>query len=109
MIKINDGTRYHVTLEELEDQKLRGWPDTHPEDFCHRCGNRNLSWFVDSELWNVAWAEAAFEGGYQSVLCPPCFAELWTRATGHAMTWQLSPDVLVLLARLRPPADRARS
>lgn len=77
------------------------WPDFHPEDFCHRCGRRNISWFVASDLWNEAWTEAEAEGGYQSVLCPQCFVELWERATGLRMTWELRPDVAVVMAQLR--------
>jgi len=66
-----------VPLPVIAEQRARGWPDLHPEDFCHRCGHRNLSWYVDSALWVEAWAQA--EPGIQSVLCPQCFAELWEK------------------------------
>ena len=85
----------------IEDQKARGWPDFHPEDFCHRCGHRNISWYTASPLWNEAWAVAEAEGGYQSVLCPRCFVELWEQATGLRVTWEVQLDRAVLLAQLR--------
>ena len=88
-----------VPLPVIAEQRAKGWPDLHPEDFCHRCGHRNLSWYVDSALWVEAWAQA--EPGIQSVLCPQCFAELWERATGLRITWELRLDTAVLLSRLR--------
>lgn len=105
---VSDGGMIHgsaatrVPLSTIKEQRDAdpSWPDLHPEDYCHRCGTRNISWFVQSDLWNEAWAEAE-GGGYQSVLCVACFAELWERATGTTMTWELRPDGAVLLARMR--------
>lgn len=91
-----------VPLTSIAEQRTAkpSWPDFHPEDFCHRCGNRNLrSWYVASDLWDAAWS--MIEPGIQSVLCPPCFDELWEKATGIRMTWELRPDTAVLMAKLR--------
>ena len=72
----SDGRQYapswvHAVLPEtIEKQRKKGWPDFHPEDFCHRCGRRNPVWWTDSRSWNRAAPERT------SILCPSCFAEL---------------------------------
>lgn len=65
----------HAVLpEEIVRQRALGWPDFHPEDFCHRCGRRNPVWSADQDDW-----ETATEGrprGVVDILCPSCFVEL---------------------------------
>ena len=85
-------------LAAIGEQRRTGWPDFHPEDFCHRCGHPNLSWFVAGPLWHEAWSQV--EPDIQSVLCPQCFGELWERATGLRITWEMRPDVATLRAAL---------
>lgn len=79
-----------VSLAEIYRQRSLGWPDFHPEDYCHRCGARNLkSWAVDSACWNAA----GIDGRWNEIICPQCFAELWQEATGIRVTWWLSLSV----------------
>lgn len=77
-------------------ERQAGWPNLHPEDYCHRCGTRNVwSWSVDNPLWNVAI------GATSPILCPQCFTEAYQRATGTEgrCHWELCLS--------RPPSDSA--
>lgn len=65
------GTKQRVTPAYLDAQRTLGWPDVHPEDYCHRCGNRNTSWWVDSDVWNAVM-ESAFSP-HHGIICPSCF------------------------------------
>lgn len=88
----------HVDPVLIDAQRERGWPDFHPEDFCHRCGNRNLSWHVDADTWNTVMrgGDPAGWGDWQEIICPPCFTEL---AEPHGFTaWHLSRDTHGILA-----------
>ncbi len=76
-------------LAKIAEQRSLGWPDFHPEDFCHRCGLPNLSsWYVNSTEWQVAVSDVA------RILCPQCFVALWKEATGFGGTWELRLDPL---------------
>lgn len=77
-----------VDPRSIPEQRAKGWPDFHPEDFCHRCGRSNITWSVQSEFWNVAVPEVV------SILCPQCFVELYNAATGSDYSWELLPDAL---------------
>lgn len=80
----------HVAPELILEQREQGWPDMHPEDFCHRCGDRNMHWSADPEDWEVAtksWAEAT---GMEGICCPRCFAEMHLLATGKRIIWTLA-------------------
>lgn len=79
-----------VTPSEIVRQRVVGWPDFQPEDFCHRCGRRNPVWWVDSEHWNRATDGS--ERGVVEILCPSCFAAAWERATGLLVIWELRLD-----------------
>jgi hypothetical protein len=66
-----------VPTSEIAEQRVKGWPDFHPEDYCHRCGQRNVySWHAPNDLWDrlvgVRW---------DGIVCPQCFTEL-ARAVG---------------------------
>lgn len=78
-----------VTLDEIARQRELGWPDFHPEDYCHCCGGRNVSsWFVDTDRFNAAFpGEHPFNG----IVCPGCFVASHEQATGLTCTWQLLP------------------
>jgi hypothetical protein len=79
-----------VTPAEIARQRAAGWPDFHPEDFCHQCGRRNPNWHADTETWQTATGSSGDGGG---ILCPSCFAALWERVTGKtAIIWRLSLD-----------------
>lgn len=71
--------RLSVSLAHLAEQRERGWPDFHPEDFCHRCGGRNLSWWTEPESWNAIMRQDGPDAPWQwnEIICPQCFAELW--------------------------------
>ncbi|MFI7678540.1 hypothetical protein [Actinophytocola sp. NPDC049390] len=80
-----------VLPEEIGRQRTASWPDFHPEDFCHRCGRRNPVWYVDAELWNKGTAERRATTGFDSVLCPSCFVEMYERKTGQQPLWRVDP------------------
>lgn len=53
-----------VSPEYIKAQREAGWPDMHPEDYCHRCGNRNPLWYADRDDWLTAiWRIAPFVAG----------------------------------------------
>ena len=54
----------------------------HPEDWCDRCGGRNIVWLTRNDLWN------SMSGGF-SILCPICFVEL-CELSGYKPLWVLS-------------------
>lgn len=73
-----------VDPQEIVEQRAKGWPGFHPEDFCHRCGQRNVqAWHADSREWNRVEPVGA------TILCPQCFTELWTEVTGIKACWAL--------------------
>lgn len=74
----------------IAEQRTLGWPDIHPEDYCHLCGGRNLAWHVDRELWLVATAKWAAETGREGICCPSCFARMFADATGHDPIWTMT-------------------
>jgi hypothetical protein len=87
---VRDGAGVRITLDALRDRQRRdGWPDIHPEDYCHRCGGPNVSWFVDSPVWNAVMRPDGPDSPWrwQEIICPPCFIEL---AGGG--TWELKPS-----------------
>jgi len=78
----------------IEQQRIMGWPDMHPEDFCHRCGDRNPScWYADRETWLIATSAWAEETGREGICCPTCLVEMYERATGKFTQWRFSPHV----------------
>lgn len=75
-----------VDLAEIVRQRESGWPDFHPEDYCHWCGHRNAgSWSVDSALWNKAIGDPT------PILCPSCFVAA-AKAAGIDVHWCLIPE-----------------
>lgn len=78
-------------LAAIPDQRARKWPDFHPEDYCHRCGRPNPSWWVESDLWNIA--TASLDDGRYMILCPSCFVELYEQETGKQLgSWEMRPE-----------------
>lgn len=71
------------------EQREAGWPDIHPEDYCHKCGTRNMLWFACRDDWltaTTAWAE---ETGREGICCPQCFADMHKEATGVDIIWEI--------------------
>lgn len=81
-----------VLPEEIARQRELGWPDFHPEDFCHRCGRRNPIWWTASEPWKTATAGRAKETGKEGIFCPSCFCDLHEQQTGRRQIWELALD-----------------
>ena len=75
----------------IEKERRAGWPTIHPEDFCHRCGAKNMLWFADAPDWNVATRCWAAETGREGICCPLCFAEMYQEATGLTPVWAVRP------------------
>lgn len=80
-----------VTLQEIKEQRAKGWIDFHPEDYCHRCGGKNVeSWWVDSDRWQAAFPNGDAE--YNGIVCPGCFVDLHKEHTGLKCSWKLVSD-----------------
>lgn len=60
--------RLQVDPAEIREQRDRGWPDIHPEDYCHTCGRRNPVWS------SPEWVELV--GSHAGILCPLCLMGL---------------------------------
>lgn len=86
-----DECRLGVKPEWIKRQRERGWPDMHPEDYCHRCGAPNPSWCASSEDWQIATASWAKDTGREGICCLNCFAALYEQATGKRITWIPTP------------------
>lgn len=93
--------RKPIHIEAIAAQRKRGWTEFHPEDYCHRCGGPNISWFALAEVWNPVMRPTNDEAWkWNEIICPICFDTL---AGGG--TWQLTadlPDPAGPLAHLRP-------
>lgn len=62
-----------------------GWPEFHPETYCHRCGAVNAqSWTAPSELFNLA-ADTV------EIICPPCFTNS-ARPLLRTRHWIVMPE-----------------
>lgn len=90
-IVLADGRELHIYPEMTDRPPFvvgasQSDSSRHPEDLCEACGRPNIVWWVDSEEWN-----RATERG--SILCPGCFVERWTEATGLTkILWELRID-----------------
>lgn len=76
-------TPLFVSPDFILAQREAGWPDIHPEDYCHKCGVRNTSWFARREQWLCATAAWAEQTGREGICCIACFAEMFTEATSE--------------------------
>lgn len=99
-----------VTPEFIVQQRALGWPDIHPEDYCHRCGRPNPCWFSPEFVSLV--------GSYSGIMCPSCFAALdpdptavwcFTRTTRTTGTSNLQSRLAAILSGcLNDPSDADR-
>lgn len=85
--------RLSIELWEIDQQRDLGWPDFHPEEYCHRCGGINLTWYVDSDRFNTAMGGADNNMRWNGIICPGCFVQLHEEATGMYASWKLVPDM----------------
>lgn len=79
--------------QRLADQRAKGWPDMHPEDICHRCGGKNMTWWTPAEVWNPIMQPDGPDAPWRwnEIICPQCFAELFEQQfpdTG----WRIEPS-----------------
>lgn len=88
-----------VDPKEIERQRELGWPDMHPEDFCHRCGVRNPNWYASQEDWLDATMKWAEETGREGICCPFCFLQMFEEAVGERVILEVKPH---LIKRLPP-------
>lgn len=79
-----------VTPAEIVRQRQLGWPDFHPEDFCHICGHRNPIWSAPAEDWSTVI------DGHGGIFCPSCWVTLYESVVGHRVGWWLTPDDAVI-------------
>ena len=57
----------------------------HPEDYCEKCKQPNVTWFIQSDLWNK------YSNGHD-IICPICFIKQ-AEASGYKPTsWELKPE-----------------
>jgi len=86
------GRYLSVDGADIAAQRNSGWPDFHPEDFCHRCGCQNVSWYIDSDVWNPVMRGGTVDGWeWQEIVCIPCFIEL-AEAHFGARVWRVTRD-----------------
>lgn len=54
---------------------------------CQRCGGRNMTWFIDSDIWNRVMKQYLY-----TIVCPVCFAKLAESNGIQCTGWQLVPE-----------------
>lgn len=86
-----------MTQQDLDRQRALGWVEFHPEDYCHRCGNPNCVWWVDSAVWNAVMRRIDGSDRWSGIVCPSCFLEL---AGGLSVEIRVNPDTKTSVAFL---------
>lgn len=86
-------------MPDFDRQRALGWPDFHPEDYCHKCGAANPSWYAERDAWEVATKEWAKETGREGICCPGCFAEMHEEATGFVSVLRIEPQIVSITDR----------
>lgn len=80
-----------VSPDWIKSQRDQGWPDMHPEDYCHKCGARNPKWCAASrEDWLMATFAWAAETGREGICCVTCFAGMYEEQSGESPVWMLT-------------------
>lgn len=64
-------SRENFWRKRIASQRARGWPDFHPEDYCHRCGRPNPIW--SSPEWPELVGGHGGNDRHPGVLCPTCY------------------------------------
>jgi hypothetical protein len=70
-------------------QRALGWPDMHPEDYCHLCGVAFEHWITDRETWLLGTSAWAAETGREGICCVTCFTEMYKATTGESPCWKV--------------------
>lgn len=78
--------------ETIPAHREAGWTDFHPEDFCHRCGDRNPVWFAPADVWAKISTASLGEPSHAGIVCPACATELYEQATGTRPIWVFQPE-----------------
>lgn len=83
-----------INQELLDAQRAKGWTDWHPEDYCHRCYEGNVSWYVDTPPWTdvMRGGDADGWGKWQEIICIPCFTALADEHYGAKQAWTITRD-----------------
>lgn len=63
-------------------------PNSHPEDFCHRCFGPLPGWVAPSPLWNRVMRGDGERELFDGIVCPTCFA-MCAQEAGVASEWRL--------------------
>jgi hypothetical protein len=81
------------TRADFDDQQTKGWTDFHPEDYCHRCGHPNPTWWVDGDVWDYVMRDTDGNQRWDGIVCPTCFDEVAVvyRAAG-LLLWEFRVD-----------------
>ena len=82
--------RQPIGIGAIAAQRDKGWTEFHPEEYCHRCGGPNISWWIAPEAWNPVMrpnADGAWK--WNEIIYPICFVDL---AGGG--TWELTGTVI---------------
>lgn len=83
----------------IVEQRESGWPDIHPEDYCHMCGRENPLWYAERDAWQQAtkkWSEIT---GQEGICCPTCFLKMFSDVMPG--NWIMK----ITLERLDKPTD----
>lgn len=84
-------SRGWVSPEWIKQQREQGWPDMHPEDYCHRCGKPNRLWAAHpQQVWLDGTGEWAKETGREGICCIDCFTTMYEQNTGTRPIWMLT-------------------
>lgn len=78
-------TRHNKTSIQDKYNILAG-NKCHPENYCHQCGGKNISWYVNSELWNKVVPLQS------EIWCPICFVKQAEKKGIKPTAWRLSRE-----------------
>lgn len=84
-----------TVLHEIEAERAERWPNVHPEDYCHRCGEPNIVWFASSPVWNALMrggngdGYGVYDEPFNGIICPVCFGQMWELAFDARRVWEL--------------------
>lgn len=83
--------RLEAIIDRQAEQlhRLQGTND-HPENHCHICGGKNISWYVDNDLWNLVVPSDMKPKSH--IFCPLCFVQLAEKVGIHPTAWRLSRE-----------------
>lgn len=67
---------------------VRPWVPADGDSRCQECGDINLTWYADDEVWNLVMGgpEATDDPG--GVLCIPCFSQR-SHLLGLGLIWRM--------------------